>query len=139
MLRIACYGSLRAGMGNHGLLSRNGAQLLSTEIASLPFDMIDLGGYPGLVKSEKLNNMVIEVYGVDDSTYRRVEGLEGYPSFYDKHTFETTQGTTEIYVLNQNGSRGGWGYEKSAKVKLFDNAYDWVKHYAKKHEREIAD
>jgi gamma-glutamylcyclotransferase (GGCT)/AIG2-like uncharacterized protein YtfP len=140
MLRIAVYGSLREGMGNHGLLSRGGAQKLSTEEVSLPFDMIDLGGFPGLIKSETVNKMVVEVYGVDNDTYKRVERLESYPSFYDKHTFETSQGTTEIYVLNQTGSRGsGWGYEHSSKVRMFDGAFDWVKHYTKKHEREVAD
>jgi gamma-glutamylcyclotransferase (GGCT)/AIG2-like uncharacterized protein YtfP len=139
MLKIVVYGSLRAGMGNYGLLSRGNAQLLSTEIVSLPFEMIDMGGFPGLIHAEKVNQMVAEVYGVDEKTYRSVERLEGYPSFYDKHTVETTQGSAEVYVLNQGGSRSGWGYEQSQRVRMFDNAYDWVKHYTKKHESETAD
>ena len=140
MLRIVVYGSLREGMGNHPLLSMNKAKKLSTEIVSIPFEMIDLGGFPGLVKSKKVNQIVAEVYGVDDNTYKRVEQLEGYPSFYDKHSLETTQGSAEIYVLNQrDGSKRYSGYDRSPRVTMFDNAYDWVKHYSKRRNESIID
>lgn len=140
MLRIVVYGSLREGMGNHPLLSMNNAQKLSSEVVSLPFEMIDLGGFPGLIRSDKVNHIEAEVYGVDEPTYKRVERLEGYPSFYDKHTVETTQGTAEVYVLNQG--RQGYssrGYENSPRVRLYNGVFDWVKHYTHKHEPEVAD
>lgn len=130
MLRIAVYGSLREGMGNSGLL--NTARKLSTEVVTLPFEMIDMGGFPGLVKSEEQKQVVAEIYEVDEVTYKRVERLESYPSFYTKHTVETTQGATEIYVLNQSreSNRESWyhGYESSPRVTLFEGVYDWVKH-----------
>lgn len=41
---VAVYGSLRKGMGNHGLLERNDAQLLSTERVT-GWNMYSLGDF----------------------------------------------------------------------------------------------
>ena len=43
-LRIAVYGSLRDGMGNHHWHLKNRAKKLSTEVVNVPFNMIDMGG-----------------------------------------------------------------------------------------------
>lgn len=119
-LKLAVYGSLRAGMGNNRLIEH--AKLLSTEKVSLPFDMIDMGAFPGLIKSEEVNDIDVEIYEVDMPTYQRVERLEGYPSFYDRQLIETSVGAADIYFLHR--SHNGWAH----KVNKTNGSYDWVKH-----------
>ena len=116
---IAVYGSLRHGMGNHGLISH--AQMVERRTVRLPYKMISLGGFPGLITDKQLNDIVIELYEVDQPTYARVERLEGYPSFYDKYAFTLPEYEfpVEIYVLNQQGERG---YYKSEG----EHIPDWV-------------
>lgn len=97
MERIAVYGSLRKGRGNHRLIQHS--TQLTQEVVSIPFRMISLGGFPGLIPTDQNQNIHIEVYEVDDSTYKDVERLEGYPRFYQKAKIETSQGEADIYIL----------------------------------------
>lgn len=119
-LKIAVYGSLRQNMGNHRLIES--AKKIATETVSLPFVMFDLGGFPGLVPVNENNDMVVEVYEVSPDIYKRVERLEGYPSFYDRQVIETTVGAADIYYLPR-GSEWHRG-----QVTKFNGAFDWVKH-----------
>jgi gamma-glutamylcyclotransferase (GGCT)/AIG2-like uncharacterized protein YtfP len=97
MKKIGVYGSLRKGKGNHRLIQHSNQ--LSQETVAIPFRMVSLGGFPGLIPTKENQNIIIEVYEVDDSTYRDVERLEGFPRFYQKAVIETSQGEAEIYVL----------------------------------------
>ena len=119
---IAVYGSLRAGMGNHGLISHS--KLLETRQINLPYKMISLGGFPGLVADTQENEITIELYEVDQPTYQRVERLEGYPSFYDKYPFALPEyeSPIEIYILNEED-----GYY-SHKGETLTHISDWVKY-----------
>lgn len=125
-LRIAVYGSLRKGMGNHRIIEN--ANLLSSETMTLPFEMIDMGSFPGLIRSEEMNDIKIEVYEVDDATYKRVERLEGYPSFYDRELIETSAGPAGVYFLDRDQGRE---YNRYPRVNKAENVYDWVKHLSK--------
>jgi gamma-glutamylcyclotransferase (GGCT)/AIG2-like uncharacterized protein YtfP len=123
-LKVVVYGSLRAGMGNNRVI--DGAKLLSTETVSLPFEMIDMGSYPGLIRSDEVNDIEVEVYEVNPQTYRRVEQLEGYPSFYNRELIETKVGAGDIYFLDKANGRD---YDHYTRVtKTVENKYDWVKH-----------
>lgn len=97
MKKIAVYGSLRKGRGNHRLIEHSNQ--LSQEVVSIPFRMVSLGGFPGLLPDEQDNDIVIEVYEVDDQTYKNVERLEGYPRFYQRTDIQTSQGEAGIYIL----------------------------------------
>lgn len=119
MKRIICYGSLRKGHGNHRALLSN-STLLSTEVISAPFKMISLGGFPGLIPSEKKHDITVEIYEVTDEVYRRVESLEGYPHFYQKAIVSTSLGDYEIYVLLDEHYREGH--------RIIEHG-DWNKHY----------
>ena len=97
MRKITVYGSLRQFHGNwRALLNK---EPLKTEVINIPFRMISLGGFPGLIPSEENHNITVEIYEVSDETYRRVEQLEGYPDFYQKAIVSTSEGDLEIYVL----------------------------------------
>jgi len=94
---IAVYGSLRFGHGNwRALLNCNPVK---TEVVNIPFRMISLGSFPGLIPSTENTDITVELYEVDQETYNRIQQLEGYPNFYQKAIIATSLGELEIYVL----------------------------------------
>lgn len=103
MIKIAVYGTLRKGFDNYQYLLSD-QEFLGQEIVSLPFKMVSLGGFPGLVASETNNNAVIEVFNVDEEVFRSVDGLEGYPRFYDRTRIKTSYGDAWIYFLADKNS-----------------------------------
>lgn len=105
---ICCYGSLRKNHGNWRYILSESPQL-STEVVNIPFKMISMGGFPGLVPSPENHDITIEIFEVDEPTYQRVENLEGYPNFYQKALIPTSLGELEIYVLM--GARYQSGYD----------------------------
>jgi len=100
---IVTYGSLRKGHGNNRLL--RDSELKSTEVISIPFRMISLGSFPGLIPSPENHDITVEIWEVNDYTYRSVECLEGFPHFYQKALVPTSLGEVEVYVL-ENPSYG---------------------------------
>ena len=127
-LKICVYGSLRAGMGNARILE--GSTRLSTETIQVPFTMIDMGSYPGLLEIDEQNAIVVEIYEVTPATYRRIECLESYPSFYDRKDVHTSEGEIGIYYLPKSK---GWDKERYNEVASFDGAQDWVRHHTNSH------
>lgn len=73
MRKILVYGTLKAGHGNHGLLTK-ATRLGET---SVPGKMYSLGAFPG-VRLDEPGNIKCEVYEVDDFTLARLDQLEGY-------------------------------------------------------------
>lgn len=99
---VAVYGSLRRGMGNHRVLERNDAQLLSTERIT-GFEMFSLGAYPFIRSGE--GEITVEVYAVPITGMRDLDALEGYPSFYDRKLVQTTKGQAWIYFIDDRDGR----------------------------------
>lgn len=95
---VAVYGSLRKGLGNHPLLERNDAQLLSTEQIK-GFQMYSLGGFPFITPDETAGDITIEVYAMPITGMRSLDALEGYPSFYDRMLVNTSKGQAWIYFI----------------------------------------
>lgn len=120
---LVVYGSLRQNHGNNRLL-RN-SEHLSTEIINIPYRMISLGGFPGLIPSEENNDIVVEVWSVDKDTYRNVEYLEGWPSFYQKAVVNTSVGEGEVYVLESQRYQSGYPSVESG---------DWSEYYKRRYE-----
>ena len=54
---IAVYGSLRQNHGNWRYILN--CDLIKTEIVEIPFRMISLGSFPGLIPSNELNKITI--------------------------------------------------------------------------------
>lgn len=104
---ICVYGSLRQNHGNwRYILSES--QQLSTEVVNIPFKMVSLGGFPGLIPSTENHDITIEIFEVDQPTYQRVENLEGWPNFYQKALIPTSLGELEIYVLMSQRYQSGY-------------------------------
>jgi gamma-glutamylcyclotransferase (GGCT)/AIG2-like uncharacterized protein YtfP len=101
MSKVAVYGSLRAGMHNHGLLVEVGAKQLGAQRAE-GFNMVSLGGYPAVY--EAVGDITIEVYDVahnEKEAMQRLDWLEGYPGFYNRKLIETRWGPAWIYYMKQ--------------------------------------
>lgn len=77
---VAVYGSLKKGFGNHRLIANS--ELVSKGITPPIFKMISFLAYPGILDGNK--NIEVEVYSVDSLTFKRLDGLEGYPNFYNR-------------------------------------------------------
>jgi len=81
--RVAVYGSLRQGFGNHPLL--DGARYVG-RYATLPsFDLHAMagGGFPGMLDGGS-TAVTVEVYDVDAATLARLDQLESNGRFYQR-------------------------------------------------------
>ncbi len=78
LTRVAVYGSLKQGFGNHRLLSDS--LLLGVGDTPPDYSMLSFGSYPGVIEGS--DQIKVEVYAVDDKTLNRLDNLEGHPTFY---------------------------------------------------------
>lgn len=103
--KVAVYGSLKSGHGNHGLLK--GSIHVGNKVVE-GFDMFGLGSFPG-IKPKEGGKIFVEVYEVDDTTLERLDWLEGYSpdetriSLYDRQVLPSGE---FIYVYNRPSN--GW-------------------------------
>lgn len=91
--RIAVYGSLLSGLGNHRVLGRylpEGKAVLVGTDKIMGFDLYAVSSFPGIKRNPQLDKtVVVEVYDVDDEALSSVRSLEGYRpgannTFYDE-------------------------------------------------------
>lgn len=88
MNNVFVYGTLKQGYGNNVLLRK--ATFIGPAISLRPhFRMLD-GGYPYLFTGGE-SFVSGELYSVTDPEFRRLDGLEGYPTHYTRevHQFHT--------------------------------------------------
>jgi len=111
---VFVYGTLRVGGGNHARLL---ARLpLATIIAELPYRMVSLGGFPGLIPSEvtengpKMYQITGELYNVTKDEFASLDRLEGYPTFYNRIQFPLQEfgidNSAWVYVLKPEDGEG---------------------------------
>ena len=98
--KVAVYGSLRKGLGNHRVLGES--KLIGKEW--IPnYEMFSLGSFPGIRDGK--GAIYVEIYEVDSDTLERLDTLEGYHAknsvnnFYDKEEVSTKFGDALIYTL----------------------------------------
>lgn len=80
---VFVYGTLKKGFMNHGLI-KDQRFLGEARTEYSNFVMLDLGSYPGVVKTlgdghEKIEG---ELYNLDDQAMEACDRLEGHPDFY---------------------------------------------------------
>ena len=132
MKKIAVYGSLKKGMYNHSLLENPGAQFVGTEDLTIPFKMVPYSSFPALIPNDTDTTVHMEIYDVDDTVYRRVEHLEGYPHFYDKATTVLPDGNiVEFYVIPDTSGRLQQRYADERGI------YNWNEYYKQHFDNNI--
>jgi gamma-glutamylcyclotransferase (GGCT)/AIG2-like uncharacterized protein YtfP len=111
---VTVYGSLLSGFGNWKWhLDNPESTLLGEHVLELPVKMLNLGGFPGLIKDEKEHKIFVETYEVPENVYVSIEHLEGYRAgneshnFYNKMEIETPFGKSEIYLYNARDTYHG--------------------------------
>lgn len=98
----AVYGTLRQGFGNHRLLDNEHCVLMGTQLTDPAFKMVSLGGFPGVIPNEGMQEITIEVYQVNSKKVeQQLDWLEGYPRFYQKMEIDTQWGKANMYILSE--------------------------------------
>lgn len=101
---VAVYGSLRAGLQNHHLLS--GARLVAREHLK-GFALYDLGQFPAAVKDRR-RTILVEVYEVQEHHIERLDQLEWFfpadraASLYIREQVQTSPGMSWVYIYNRH-------------------------------------
>jgi gamma-glutamylaminecyclotransferase len=98
-IRVFVYGSLKKGLGNHRLLEQS--KFLGRCYIEGRFKLLNLGGFPGLVKKDDLPVMKVvgEVYQINEDTLRSLDWLEGHPRFYERSKVPTPWKNAWTYFL----------------------------------------
>lgn len=124
--RVLVYGSLRDGMGNHGLL--NGQTFVGTTLTAEDYAMYSLGGFPMVsLHGKRQSQIVVEAYDVDAVALRRLNSLEGFNgkgenNFYDCSEVQTVDlGAGLIYHID----------DRSGDYPLVEDG-DWVNYRSNK-------
>jgi len=112
------YGSLLSDMGNHYLLENDESDLVDTFETESIYSLRDLGYYPGVHKNGS-TSIKGELWSVSEAVWRRVEQLEGYPSFYDRTPLETPHGLAQMYFLA----------EEDVSERVLVESGDWKAYY----------
>ena len=83
---VAVYGTLKTGYGNHHYLVSPGVQFLGEAVS---VDKFALGHscFPAVSPEKRGGHILVELYAVPNRVLRQLDGLEGYPTFYDRRLF----------------------------------------------------
>ncbi|MGG1686074.1 MULTISPECIES: gamma-glutamylcyclotransferase family protein [Bacillales] len=108
---VFCYGTLRLGESNHGVIKGAALKESFCWTKGQLYDTQD--GYPALVQSEE-HNVYGEVYEVDNQLLERINILEGYQEGRDHNLYdcviqeiESEQGSFEAitYIMKNPEKR----------------------------------
>ena len=120
---VFVYGTLKSGGGNHYLLEGEGSVFVDTAKVE-GYGLTPGGGFPYAIPRTNFTARG-EVYAVDDATFARLDGLEGFPYHYDRDHVDVRLDTAEgfkwitawIYVANERTQESN---------KLTDLVETWV-------------
>jgi len=104
---VAVYGTLKRGYGGFDCYLQD-ADFLGEGVTTESFVLVDLGAFPGLVKSHPeypKRPVRVEVFRVDTDTLRALDAYEGVPHLYHRkritvRLFDTVELSTWVYILN---------------------------------------
>jgi len=118
--RVFVYGSLLRGLENHGVLT--GARFGGCYETAPGFRMYEYSYFPAVVAMPESDESIVgEVYDVDAAGMKRLDRLEGHPSFYCRTWIDLCDGSGAwCYLLRQDQ------IHNCAVV----NGGDWRKHHS---------
>ena len=125
MHKVFVYGTLKKDHGNHGYLA--GSKLIKQ--AYVPgFTLINAESFPYAIQSRPSDFAIGEVYEVDDETFRALDGLEGYPSHYQRRPVNTYKLDSLISRKDEQVDVAWIYYIKTDKynmLKRFGTTHEW--------------
>lgn len=104
-IRVFVYGTLKRLHYNHEVIESDsavGTQFLGACFIEGPYQMRDLGSYPGVQQlgDSKLNNRIYgEVYKVTEATLKGLDILEGNGHFFTRSHVETPWKKAWCYMI----------------------------------------
>lgn len=101
--KVFVYGSLLSGLHNHRVIESG--ELLGEHNTQPKYTMLSLGGFPGIIKGGH-TSIKGEVYEVNERTFKGLDNLEGYPTFYSREVIPTPYGDAWVYILNHTHHYG---------------------------------
>lgn len=120
---VAVYGSLRDGMGNHGLMK--GSDFMGKGLLQEGSTMFSNGGFPilsfAVAKSEPI---LAELYDVaNQRDMAMLDRLEGYPTWYNR--------TQKEFLMEDGRTMTAWIYHQdqdfTERLPVVESG-DWVKY-----------
>ncbi len=102
---VFVYGTLRRGEKNHALLAS--ATYLGAARTRPEFELIDLGGYPGMADGGSCA-VLGELYLVEPNTLVSLDALERHPDWYLRRPIVLALGESAVaYILPRKFCAGG--------------------------------
>lgn len=103
-IRVAVYGSLRKGLGNHHRIDPEKVDSVflgeTTLAPSMNFKMVSLGGFPACVRDVGHGTPItVEVYRVSAEVLDSLDALEGHPDWYCREKIGTPYKNAWIYLM----------------------------------------
>jgi gamma-glutamylaminecyclotransferase len=97
---VFVYGTLKKGFYNHDVIRSENTEFLGRACTLPEYDMVSLGGFPGVVKDGKYK-IEGEIYSVDSDTLRLLDHLESNGRLYNREEIEldTQKELVWIYIL----------------------------------------
>lgn len=95
---IFVYGTLKTNHGNWDYFLKDKSEYVGKYTTNPEYQMVCLGGFPGVLLHGNIS-IKGELFRVDDATMRSVDGLEGFPTFYNRKQIETPEGLAWMYYL----------------------------------------
>lgn len=97
MPKVFVYGTLLSGERNNLFLQNPEYKLLGN-CKVTGFTMYNLGAFPACVRDYSFNTINGEVWEISDGRLDCLDGLEGYPNFYNREEIPTEFGYAWIYI-----------------------------------------
>jgi gamma-glutamylaminecyclotransferase len=93
------YGTLRRGQSNHSQLG--GARFVAEARTEPRFELVDLGGYPGLLEGGT-TAVQGELYELDAALLARLDEFEDVPGLYERKQISLADASAHVYVMPRN-------------------------------------
>ena len=89
MNKIFVYGTLKKHQPNFAIIKSGIFCGVGRLDKSYELRMVSMGSFPALIPSGKNSPQEIsgEIWSVDDESFKNVDCLEGYPTFYEREQF----------------------------------------------------
>lgn len=102
--RVFVYGTLKRNYKNHKILQMAGGRLVSDEAICPKAFMVNLGGFPGAIKTEDEKSKIYgQIWDVVD--LKVLDRLEGHPSFYCREKWDCMAFIPNVYTHEPHGDR----------------------------------